>query len=133
MADLLSQVRRDIDNRLSELRPVLEEVRRLEHAREALARTDGRRDRHRAPGGKSGAKRSRMTKAKSQEIDRRVLALLSADPVQKPGALALLTDTSVPSMNARLTRLIREGAIKKRKRKRVIHYEVQPVAAQSTG
>jgi hypothetical protein len=41
LADVRSQVSRDIDSRLRELRPVLEEVRRLEIAREALS-TDGR-------------------------------------------------------------------------------------------
>jgi hypothetical protein len=38
-----------------------------------------------------------------------VLALLAEDPAQRPAGLALLTETSVGSMNSRLNRLVREG------------------------
>jgi hypothetical protein len=44
-----------------------------------------------------------MTRAESQEIDKRVLALLKEDSAQRPAALAMLTEISVGSMNARLT------------------------------
>jgi hypothetical protein len=70
-----------------------------------------------------------MTKTHSQEIDRRVLALLAEDPNQRPAALALLTETSVGSMNARLNRLVRDGKLTKRRRGGTIRYEVQPVGA----
>jgi DNA-binding Lrp family transcriptional regulator len=66
-----------------------------------------------------------MTRGQSQEIDRRVLALLSEDPAQRPAALAVLTETSVGSMNARLNRLVRDGKLKKRKRGRTVRYDVQ--------
>lgn len=127
MADLLSQVRRDIDTRLGQLRPVLEEFRRLEQAREALSTTDGRS--RRQPRGDRGpkVKRTRMTKLQSQEIDRRVLALLAVDPAQRPTALAMLTETSVSSMNSRLNRLVREGKLTKRKRAGAVRHDVPAV------
>jgi DNA-binding Lrp family transcriptional regulator len=65
-----------------------------------------------------------MTRAQSQELDKRVLALLRDDSTQKPAALAVLTETSVGSMNARLNRLVRDGKLKKRKRGRSIRYQV---------
>jgi hypothetical protein len=124
LADLLTHVRRDIDRRLAELRPVLDEVHRLEKAWEALAGTNVTPRRSRADREGSKAKRTRMTKARSQEVDQRVLALLSADSTQKPSALATLTDTSVGSMNSRLNRLVREGALRKRRRGGTSRYEV---------
>lgn len=65
-----------------------------------------------------------MTKLQSQEIDRRLLALLAEDPAQRPAALAMLTETSVDSMNSRLNRLVREGRLKKRKRAGAARYHV---------
>ena len=124
MADLLTEIRRDIDRRLAELRPVRDEFRRLEHARDALAAADGSRPRRRATRADAGSGRTRMTRAQSREIDGRALALLREDSAQRPAALALLTETSVGSMNARLNRLVRDGKLKKRKRGRTIRYQV---------
>jgi Winged helix-turn-helix DNA-binding len=126
VADLLSDIRRDIDRRLDELRPVRDEFRRLEQARDALATSDDRGRPARARKPKAGSPRSRMTRAQSQEIDRQVLALLKEDSAQRPAALAMLTETSVGSMNARLNRLVRDGKLKKRKRGRTVRYDVQP-------
>jgi Winged helix-turn-helix DNA-binding len=124
VADLLTEIRRDIDRRLDELRPVRDEFRRLERARNALATTAdaGRLDRARKAN--AGSTRSRMTRAQSQQIDRQVLAVLKEDSSQRPAALATLTETSVGSMNARLKRLVGDGKLKKRKRRRTIRYQV---------
>jgi Winged helix-turn-helix DNA-binding len=124
VADLLTEIRRDIDRRLDELRPVRDEFRRLERARNALATTAdaGRPDRARKAN--AGSTRSRMTRAQSQQIDRQVLAVLKEDSAQRPAALATLTETSVGSMNARLKRLVGDGKLKKRKRRRTIRYQV---------
>ena len=120
MGDLITEIRRDIDRRLDELRPVRDEFRRLEQARDALeAATDARRPRK----ANAGSTRARMTRAQSEEIDKRVLALLKEDSAQRPAALAMLTETSVGSMNARLNRLVRDGKLKKRKRGRSIRYQ----------
>jgi Winged helix-turn-helix DNA-binding len=125
--DLLTEIRRDIDRRLDELRPVRDEFHRLEQARDALATPNDARRPARARKANAGSTRSRMTRAQSQEIDRRVLALLKEDAAQRPAALAMLTETSVGSMNARLNRLVRDGKLKKRKRGRSVRYDVQSV------
>jgi hypothetical protein len=39
-----------------------------------------------------------MTRAQSQELDKRVLALPREDSTREPAALAMLTETSVGSM-----------------------------------
>jgi hypothetical protein len=122
--DLLTDIRRDIDRRLDELRPVRDEFRRLERARDALATANDSRPTGRARRAIAGSGRTRMTKAQSQQLDKRVLALLSDDSTQKAAALAMLTETGVGSMNARLNRLVRDGKLKKRKRGRTIRYLV---------
>jgi hypothetical protein len=133
LADLLSKLRREIDGRLTELRPALDEFRRLEEARDALARSNSAPRRSRAHRGGSKATRTRMTKARSHDIDQRVLALLAADPGQRPSALALLTETSVGSMSSRLNRLVREGALRKRRRGGTTRYEVLRAAPRRAG
>jgi Winged helix-turn-helix DNA-binding len=125
VVDLLTEIKRDIDRRLDELRPLLDEFRRLEQAPDALA-ADGSRPRRRARRADAGSRRTRMTRAQSEEIDRRVLALLREDSAQKPAALAMLTNTSVGSMNARLNRLVRDGRLKKSKRGNTIRYQGPP-------
>jgi hypothetical protein len=131
VADLLTEIRRDIDRRLDELRPVRDEFRRLEQARDALRSTTAARGRPRARRASTGSGRTRMTRAQSQEIDRRVLAVLREDSAQPPAALAMLTETSVGSMNARLNRLVRDGKLKKRKRGRNIRYDAQSASPET--
>ena len=124
MADLLTDIRRDIDRRLDELRPVRDEFRRLERARDALATANDSRPSARPRRAIAAAGRTRMTRAQSQELDQRVLALLREDSTQKPAALAKLTETNVGGMNARLNRLVRDGKLQKRRRGRTIRYRV---------
>jgi hypothetical protein len=131
VADLLADIRRDIDRRLDELRPVVDEFRRLDQARDALRSTNPSRRRRRESSAKTGARRTRMTKAQSQGIDRRVLALLAEDPAQKPTVLAMLTETSVGSMNSRLNRLVRQGKLKKRKGGNGVRYDAGRAATET--
>jgi hypothetical protein len=65
MADLLSQVKREIDARLTELRPVVDEVRRLERAREALGRAN-RAGRKKRGGNAVVRKSARMSKGRAE-------------------------------------------------------------------
>jgi hypothetical protein len=130
VADLLTDIRRDIDRRLDELRPVRDEFRRLEQARDALATSDDRGRPARARKANAGSTRSHMTRAQSQEIDRQVVSLLKEDSAQGPAALAMLTETSVGSMNARLNRLVRDGKLKKRKRGGTVRYDIQRAPAK---
>jgi hypothetical protein len=124
VADLLADIRRDIDRRLDELRPARDEFRRLERAQDALATSTDSRPTVRNSRATAGSARSRMTRAQSQELDQRALALLREDSSQKPAALALLTETSVGSMSARLNRLVLQGKLNKHKRGRTIRYRV---------
>jgi hypothetical protein len=123
VANFLTDIRRDIDRRLDELRPVRDECRWLEQARDALATSDDRGRPARARKANAGSIRSRMTRAQSREIDRQVLALLKEDSVQRPATLAMPTETSVGSMNARLNRLVRNGELKKSKRGNTTGYQ----------
>lgn len=52
---------------------------------------------------------------------------MADDGAQRPAALAMLTETSVGSMNSRLNRLVREGKLKKRKRAGAVRYDVPAV------
>jgi Winged helix-turn-helix DNA-binding len=130
VADLITEIRRDIDGRLDELRPLRDEFRRLEEARDALATAHDARRSTRARKSQDRSIRSRMTRAQSREIDRRVLALLKEDSAQRAAALAMLTETSVGSMSRRLNRLVRDGKLKKRKRGNAVRYEVPPTATE---
>jgi hypothetical protein len=67
VADLLTESKRDIDRRLDELRPVRDEFRRLERARDALATTNDAGRPARARKANAGSTRLRMTWAQSQE------------------------------------------------------------------
>jgi hypothetical protein len=129
--DLLTEIRRDIDRRLDDLRPAVDEFRRLEQARDALRSTNSSRRRPRESRANTGAGRTRMTRAESQEVDRRVLALLAEDSGQKLAALAMLTETSIGGMNSRLRRLVRQGKLKKRKARSGVRYDVGRVAAET--
>jgi Winged helix-turn-helix DNA-binding len=132
VADLLTDIRRDIDRRLDELRPVRDEFRRLERARDALSTANAARHAARASKADAGSTGTRMTRAQSQEIDKQVLALLAEDSAQRPAALATLTETSVGSMKARLNRLVRDGKLKKRKRGPTVGYEIEQAPAKRT-
>jgi hypothetical protein len=72
VADLLTEIRRDIDRRLDELRPLRDEFRRLVEARDALATAHDARRPTRVRKSQDRSIRSRMTRAQSREIDRRV-------------------------------------------------------------
>jgi hypothetical protein len=70
LPDFLEEKRKEIDSRLRELRPLVDEYRRLEQAAQALAgvrgngrRTRGRATRRRAGGGRRGRPRGSGTRA----------------------------------------------------------------------
>jgi hypothetical protein len=68
---------------------VRDEFRQLERARDALATASDSRPTVRTCGAIAGCGLTRMTKAQSQEIDERALALPREDPTQKPATLAV--------------------------------------------
>ncbi len=139
MADLLERVQRELDERLAQLRPLVEEARQLEAALEALERDESsarapRRERPATPSHvlaeleqaqRPLARAKPATKqpaakdeqeAEPRQSDgrrRRVLAIITENPGTTAGTLALLLDTSVPAMGALLKRLEREGEIQR--------------------
>jgi hypothetical protein len=137
MADLLERVQRELDERLAQLRPLVEEARQLEAALEALEHGEDsararRRERPVTPTGvlaeleqaqrpvaraKPAAEQPpAKDEPQPRESDgrrRRVLAVITENPGTTAGTLALLLDTSIPAMGALLKRLEREGEIQR--------------------
>jgi hypothetical protein len=112
--------------------PSYREIAAERDLRDALATANDVRRPDRGRKASAGSTRSRMTRAQSQEIDRRVLALLAEDSAQRSAALAMLTETSVGSMNSRLNRLVRDGELEKSKRRNTIRYQV-PASGHRAG
>lgn len=63
MSDLLVQIRRDIDRRLDELRPRVDEFRRLEQERDALATSNASGPRRHRSGEGFRSHRTRISEA----------------------------------------------------------------------
>jgi hypothetical protein len=139
MADLLTRVQRELDERMDELRPLVEEARQLELALAALGDEDAgaaqptrrrepllprilprpapvpRREApaEPAPSETEESQRGRITRDEAGERQRRVLAIITENPGTTAGNLALLLDTSVATMGSLLKRLEREGEIER--------------------
>ena len=112
MADLLDQIRRDIDQRLRELRPAVEEAERLKSALEALGRT-GDEALPRTTRSTPRSTRTQITKAEAEARRRQTLAMLAEDPHTKAAALAAMFGTSANNIYSLLRRLEREGTLTK--------------------
>ena len=136
MADLLTRVQRELEERLEALRPLVDEARQLEQALEAL---DGapapapapvaereRRSRQVAPVEEAPATeelepaasepaiaRSRITRTEADDRRRQALAIITENPGTTASTLALLLDTSTGTMHSLLKRLEAEGEIVK--------------------
>jgi hypothetical protein len=124
VADLLTEVRRDIDRRLDELRPVVDEFRRLEQARDALRSTNSSRGRRRESSARTEAGRTRMTKAQSQEIDSGCSRSWRRIPPRRPPYSRC---SWRPASAARTrARLVRDGEPTRSKRGKTIRYRVPP-------
>jgi IclR helix-turn-helix domain len=95
MPDFLDRKRKEIDDRLQELRPVVEEAEELEEALAALnVVVNGRRAvrARRAAGTTNGRRRGRATASELEARRKRVLALIGSNPGIKVPNLALLLD-----------------------------------------
>jgi hypothetical protein len=94
MPDLLDTIRRDIDSRLAELRPLAQEASRLQGALDALATTDGRAQAPTASRGRGPRQRRRATSR--GETRARIVEYVKANPGSTAGdvaqALELKTD-----------------------------------------
>lgn len=122
MADLLDRVRQQINTRLSELRPLVDEQRRLEAALQALG------DPAAAAAGAAPARARRQTKPaarKTTPIEKRKRAPRGANRAavlraveDRPGAtsaeLATRSGLQRNTLNTLLSRLVKEGELQTR-------------------
>ena len=138
MADLLTRVQRELDERLETLRPLVDEARQLEEALAALdgapatavAEPEQRASRISAAAPAPQAPvavdapassetdpnatvRTRISREQADERRRQALAIIGANPGTTASNLALLLDTSTGTMHSLLKRLESEGEIVK--------------------
>lgn len=112
MPDLLDTIRRDIDSRLSELRPSVEEASRLQGALVALETSRGQAER--APSAARGTRRSSRTPR--GETRTKIVAYVKANPGATAGDVAQALGLNRQSTSTRLTQLAKAGSIKKAER-----------------
>jgi hypothetical protein len=115
MADFLDEKRKEIDSRLQELRPLVEEYQRLEKAASALAGVDGRQ------GGSTATRRRRSTGGRrrgrprgSGSRSKQALELVRARPGITIGELADAMDIKANYLYRVMPTLQAEGQVKKR-------------------
>jgi CRP-like cAMP-binding protein len=114
MPDLLDTVRRDIDARLAELRPLVQEASRLQSALDALATTDGRAQAPTASRAR-GPRQSRRGASRG-ETRARIVDYVQAHPGSTAGDVARALGLNRQSTSTRLTQLAKAGEIAKAKR-----------------
>jgi hypothetical protein len=115
MAELLDTIRKDIDARVNELRPLVHEAASLEAALKALSESEGtvdansvrRRSRRRRPAssGRSSARRGQWREA--------VIAHIRAHPGSTAGDVANALQLNRNSVGTRLTQLVKSGELSK--------------------
>lgn len=120
MADLLDSIKHDIDKRLTDLRPLVEEAHQLEQVLQALDGQGGSRARRRSRGRRPSprrkvTKRSRATKAEMEERRKRILALVGQNPGIKASNLAMLMEVTPTTMARLLKKLEVERAARRKK------------------
>jgi hypothetical protein len=121
LADLVDRVQEEIEGRLRELRPAIEEYRTLEEAQKALAsnRVDRRRQ---APASASGRRpagarprRKRATRAEAQRRRDRLVVMLRERPDARPAELAATLRMSNQNLYGLLRRLQADKVLRKTK------------------
>jgi predicted Rossmann fold nucleotide-binding protein DprA/Smf involved in DNA uptake len=135
MADLLTRVQRELDERMAALRPLVEEAHQLEQALEALNGAPSHtpapavstptpmprptRPRPTATPAEEPAAddtktvRSRISREQADQRRKQALAIITENPGTTASNLALLLDTSTGTMHSLLKRLELEGEIEK--------------------
>ena len=110
MPDLLDRVRDDIDERLHELRPVVDEYETLRRARELMAAAV-KPERRRGPVGRPTSASRRQGPVRRGERTSQILALLRERPEITPRELAQQLDTTRQNISVTLGRLKKQGVI----------------------
>jgi predicted HTH transcriptional regulator len=118
MADLLDDIRRQIDSRLKELRPLVQEAEDLQRALEALggATTSTARNgraRRGTRGGGAAATRTRTPRGRTRE---RIIEYLREHEGSTAGDVAKALELNRNSTATRLAQLAKAGVITKAER-----------------
>jgi predicted transcriptional regulator len=114
MSDLLDTIRRDIDLRLEELRPHVEEAARLQGAFDALATINGQAGTAASP--RARARTQAPASTPRGETRRRIVGYLRANPGSTAGDVAHALGLNRRSTSTRLTQLAKAGDIMKAER-----------------
>src|SRR3954451_23732939 len=117
--DLLTRIRTDIDKRLDELRPQIEEIPRLEAALKALDQVDGRAGARAkpAPGRRAATPRRRSTGKRAPRGQNReaILRVISERHGVGAGEVANATKIAQPTVYSTISKLLKDGAVKRTK------------------
>jgi DNA-binding transcriptional ArsR family regulator len=136
MTDLLERIAADLDRRLAELRPLLEEHTRLTQARDALGRDGGAGSPAASTGRRRGGARRtapRPTKRRSGsagtrtprgENRRKILAVIAERPGVSAAEIASVTGITKTVAYSTLTKLAGDGAVEKVEVGSVLGYRV---------
>ena len=108
--DVLNRIRSEIDERLAELRPAVEEIPRLEAALAAL-RDQGSRSREatpkrRAPSGPTGVRSNRAPRGANRQS---LVDAVSRRPGASAAELAKVTDIKLATVRTTLSTLVKTG------------------------
>jgi hypothetical protein len=114
MTDLLSKIQRDINSRLSDLRPLVSEAEHLERALAALNASE--RPSHASA--QPTRRRARRASGSTRRGDTtaRVVEYLKAHPRSTAGTVAAALGMNPRSTSTRLTQMAKAGDIKKETR-----------------
>jgi hypothetical protein len=114
MTDLLSEIQRDINTRLSDLRPLVSEAEQLERAVAALNASE-RPSRASAQPSSRRARRANGSRRRG-DTEARVVEYLKAHPGSTAGDVAAALQMNPRSTSTRLTQMAKAGDIKKETR-----------------
>ena len=114
VSDLLDRVRRELDDRLADLRPAAEESARLQLALDALDRVAAAPAAAR-PQARPAARRQRPApqRAAPGQTQQRVVDQLRSDPGSSSTAVAAALGISANAAAATISRLVRQGRVRR--------------------
>ena len=117
MADLVDTVRKQINARLDELRPIVEEAAGLEAALNALQGMDGAATRRAQPRARRRAATSRNGRGRPRGQSReQLIEYVRAHPGSTAGDVASALGLKRTSVSTRLAQLAKAGALTKAER-----------------
>jgi DNA-binding transcriptional ArsR family regulator len=114
----LTRIRTDLDRRLDELRPQIEEIPRLEAALKALDEADGgtpSRRRRSSSNGRSTRRSVRSTRKRAPRGQNRdaILRVISERHGVTAGEVANATKIAKPTVYTTISKLLKDGAVRR--------------------